>query len=438
MKKNSNKKTGLFPVQGKKTNEFVEFKEFKLDNGLNVVLSEDHSIPSVALNVCYHVGSKDEELNKTGYAHLFEHLMFEGSPNIPKGEYELLTNRAGGENNAYTTEDKTNYYLLLPANQLELGFWLESDRMSGCVVNKESLQTQKKVVIEEKRQNFDNRPYGSVSLEFAPRLFPGSSYGWDTIGKIGDIEKAKLDDVKLFFDKYYVPNNAVISLTGSFKTDEVIKHIEKYFGNIKPGNMINRNKKVPKHHGEIKETVFDKIHCPGIFIGYRIPPENSREFFAFEILAEILSGGDSSRLHKKLVYDEQIASETGCWVDAKEFAGVLYLYAVLLPGSKVTAAEDVLNDIIESACNRSVEERELQKAKNRKETKSCFRKQFILTKADMLAHYKTFYDDPGLINTNIKNFLSVTKDEVQIFSQKYLCSQNRVELIYLPDPRSAL
>jgi zinc protease len=433
VKESRNKKAESPPPQGKSTNEFVEFKEFKLDNGLSIVLSEDHSIPSVALNVCYHVGSKDEELNKTGYAHLFEHLMFEGSPNIPKGEYELLTNRAGGENNAYTTEDKTNYFLLLPANQLELGFWLESDRMSGCVVTKESLQTQKKVVIEEKKQNFDNRPYGSVSLEFAPRLFPDSSYGWDTIGNIDDIKKAKLNDVKSFFNKYYVPNNAIISIAGSFKTDETVKLMEKYFGNIKSGKTINRNRKVPLYSGEIKDEVFDKIQCPGIFTGYRIPPENSKEFFVFEILAEILSGGDSSRLHKKLVYEKQIASEIGCWVDAKEFAGVLYLYAVLLPGAEVSAAEEVINNIIESINTVGIEDWELQKAKNRKETKSYFRKQFILTKADILAHYKTFYDDPGLINTNIKNYLSVTKEEVQKFSQKYLCTQNRVELIYLPE-----
>jgi zinc protease len=434
VKKQRNKNNELSIIQGKgKTFEPLEFKEFKLDNGLNVVLSEDNTIPSVALNICYHVGSKDEELNKTGYAHLFEHLMFDGSPNIPKGEYEKLTNKAGGENNAYTTEDKTNYYLLLPSNQLELGFWLESDRMSGCIVNKESLNTQKKVVIEEKKLNFDNRPYGTVSLEFAPKLFSGSGYGWDTIGNASDIRKATLEDIMSFFGKYYVPNNAVISLAGSFKTEEAVKMIEKYFGNIKPGSAINRNKKVPIHSGEIRETLYDKIQCTGIFIGYRIPPENSKEFFVFEILAEILSGGDSSRLHKNLVYENQIASEAGCWVDAKEFAGVLYLYAILLPGAGVSAAEEEIDNIINSINTEGIKEWELQKAKNRKETKSHYRKQFILTKADMLAHYKTFYNDPGLINTNIENYLSINKEEVQRFSKKFLCAENRVELIYQPE-----
>jgi len=419
--------------KGNKKNS-IHFEEYSLSNGLNVVLSEDHTIPSVAINLCYHVGSKDEEPGRTGFAHLFEHLMYEGSVNLPKGQYEFFTASAGGENNAYTTEDKTNYYLLLPSNQIELGLWLESDRMLGCAVNETSLETQKKVIIEEKKQNFDNRPYGSVSLEFAPRLFPGTGYGWDTIGNINDIREAKLDDVNAFFRRYYTPNNSVLSITGSFDTPEAFKLIEKYFGEIKPGENIIRNKfDVNNSHIELKEKITDKIQFPGIFLGYRIPRENSREYYAFDLLTEILAGGDSSRLYKNLVYDKQLASEVGCWADGKEFAGVMHLYVILLPGAEISAAEEELNVIFDNICTKGIETRELQKAKNRIETKSYFRKQYILAKADLFAHYKTFYNNPGLINTVQNNYLSVTEDDILNFSKKFLRKENRVELLYCPE-----
>jgi len=425
----------LIPVKEvNRENGKVNFEEFTLKNGLSVVLSEDHSIPSAAINLCYHVGSKDEEAGKTGFAHLFEHLMFEGSPNLPKGGYEALTTSAGGENNAYTTEDKTNYYLLLPSHQLELGLWLESDRMLDCAVNEISLETQKKVVIEEKKQNFDNRPYGSVSIEFAPRLFPGSGYAWDTIGYADDIKNAKLEDVKSFFGKYYTPNNAVLSVTGSFNHEEAVKLIEKYFSGIKPGENIRRKKiEISNSFSEIKEKIKDKIQFPGIFSAYRIPRENSKEYYAFDLLTEILAGGDSSRLYKNLVYDKQLAAEVGCWVDGKELAGVLHFYVILLPGAGISETEKEINRIFENIRSNGVEEWELQKAKNRIETKTCFRKQYILSKADLLAHYKTFYNDPGLINTNHNNYLSVTKEDILEYSGTYLENDNRVELLYIPD-----
>ena len=421
-------------LQKHKENGILRFEEYTLGNGLNIVLSEDQTIPSVAINLCYHVGSKDEEPGKTGFAHLFEHLMFEGSANLLKGQYEYLTASAGGENNAYTTEDKTNYYLLLPSNQLELGLWLESDRMLDCIVNETSLNTQKKVVIEEKKQNFDNRPYGSVSIEFAPRLFPGTGYGWDTIGNIEDIKEAKLDDVKAFFRKYYTPNNSVLSITGDFNPSEAIKLTEKYFNEIKPGETIVRNRlEIKNSIAELKEKIIDKIQFPGIFLGYRIPRENSKEFYAFDLLTEILAGGDSSRLYKNLVYDKQITSEIGCWVDGKEFAGVMHLYVILLPGAEIAAAEEELNRIFDDICTHGIEKRELQKAKNRIETKSHFRKQYILSKADLLAHYKTFYNNPGLINTNHNKYLSVTEEEILEYSKKFLKKENRVELLYYPE-----
>jgi predicted Zn-dependent peptidase len=422
------------PINGLKTKtDNIEFTKFELSNGLKVILSEDYSIPSVALNICFHAGSKDEEPGKTGFAHLFEHLMYEGSAHIPNGEYERLTTFAGGENNAYTTEDKTNYFLLLPSNQLELGLWLESDRMIECAVNKHSLDTQKKVVIEEKKQNFDNRPYGSVSLEFAPRLFPGSGYGWDTIGNIDDIRNASLEDVKDFFKKFYIPNNAVLSLIGNFDSGEASDMIRHYFSEIEPGHAIERkNNGYQSPHKEIHDNIPDNIQFPGIFGAYRIPPENSKEFFAFELLSEILSSGDSSRFYKELVYEKQLVSEIGCWTDCKEFAGVLNIYAILLPGNSINKTENAIKKIIESVCKNGVNENELQKAKNRIETKNFFKRQYILTKADMLAHYETFYGNPELINTIISNYSTITAEDILDCSRKYLLPENNVTLIYLP------
>jgi predicted Zn-dependent peptidase len=411
----------------------IPFTEYELTNGLRVVLSEDPSIPSLAINLCYHVGSKDEESDKRGYAHLFEHLMFEGSKNLAPGEYDRLAQMAGCENNAYTTEDKTNYYLLAPANQLEFGLWLESDRMLGFTVSEESLELQKGVVIEEKKQVFDNRPYGSVNLEFPPRLFRKSGYGWDTIGDTGDIEKASIRDISSFYEKYYVPNNAVLTITGDIKADKTINLIEKYFGGIPKGlNGFRKKFEEEKLPNEVRDNIFDEIQLPGIFIAYKIPKENSKEYFEFDILSDIFSTGESSRFYNELVYKKQMVSETGCWVEGKEFTGIFYIYAILMPGIK---PEDVLNEIdriVNEVKEGKLTSRELEKVKNRIETRHAYRTQTILAKADMLSHYKMFYNDPGLVNTNIDNYMPVSLSDIQNTTVNYLYNANRVVLNYLP------
>jgi predicted Zn-dependent peptidase len=411
----------------------IKFEEFELKNGLKVILSRDDSIPSVAINLCYHVGSKNEEPGKRGYAHLFEHLMFEGSKHVPPGEYDKIVTAAGGDNNAYTTEDKTNYYLLLPAHQLELGLWLESDRMLQFAVSRESLETQKSVVIEEKKQNYDNRPYGTVGQEFAPKLFNKSGYSWDTIGDIKDIEKASLDDVRSFFDRYYVPNNTVLSIVGSIDTVNAKSQVRKYFGDISSGNngteyVFDEN----ELEKEIRASVYDRVQFPGIFIGYRIPRENTRQQLAFELLSEILAGGDSSRLYNKLVYKDLLASEIGCWTDPKEFAGVFYLYAILMPGKNIGVLEKSIDSILEEISSGNISESELEKAKNKIETKQYFRKQFIVSKADLLAHYKTFYNDAGLINSYTEKYREITGVDLVESASAYLKKENRVVLHYLP------
>ncbi len=411
----------------------ILFQDYELSNGLKVVLSKDSAIPSVAINLCYHVGSKDEDPDKRGYAHLFEHLMFEGSKNIAPGEYDRLALKAGCENNAYTTEDKTNYYLLAPSNQLEFGLWLESDRMLEFSVSEESLEIQKGVVIEEKKQNFDNRPYGTMSLEFPPRLFKTSGYRWDTIGDTDDIKKASINDVKQFYEKFYVPNNAVLSIVGDIDIEKTINLIEKYFGTIPSGSNGHRNTfhEEPLRE-ETKADIYDEIHLPGVFLAYRVPKEDSKEFFEFDILSDILSTGESSRFYKELVYKKQLASDIGCWVDAKEYASIFYVYAILMPGQK---PEDIYNEIdriITDVKSGDITEKELQKVKNRIETRHAFRIQTNLAKADMLAHYKTFFNNAELINTNIENYRNITVDDITKSAAKYLNNTNRVRLTYLP------
>ena len=411
----------------------IEFSKHILANGLRVILCKDDNIPSVAINLCYHVGSKNEDTDKRGYAHLFEHLMFEGSQNMEPGEYDSLSLMAGCENNAYTTEDKTNYYILAPANQLEFGLWIESDRMLEFSVTEESLEVQKGVVIEEKKQVFDNRPYGSVSLEFPPLLYPNSCYGWDTIGDVGDIKRATIKDLKEFYEKYYVPGNAVLTIAGDIDEDKTLRLAEKYFGSIPPGTNGHkaRFKDVPLA-GEIKKDIFDEVQLPGIFGAYKLPKEHSKEFYIFDILTDILSTGDSSRLYNELVYNKQLVSDVGCWVEGRELSGILYYYAILMPGVKIETVSAEIDRIFDEVKEGKITERELQKIKNRVETRDTFRQQTNLTKADMLSHYEIFYGDAGLINTNIDNYMSVTLADLKEAAIKYIDNSRRVVLNYLP------
>lgn len=413
----------------------VHFSEFELDNGLKVILSKDSSIPSVVINLCYHVGSKDEEPDKTGYAHLFEHLMFEGSKNVPPGDYDRLSLLAGGENNAYTNEDKTNYYIVLPSNQLEFGLWLESDRMLEFAVSEEALETQKGVVIEEKKQMFDNRPYGSVSLEFAPKLFPISNYRWDTIGEDEHIENASLSDIRDFYNKFYVPNNVVLSIVGDIDIEDTKNLVNEYFGSIPRGTQLHKQefRELPLT-GETRKVIHDNIQLPGLFMGYRIPEETSKEFYTMDILSDILSTGDSSRFYNELVYEKQIASEIGCYVDGKEFSGVFYIYAILMPGRTIEELETEIDKIFDDVKAGKLLQNELQKIKNRIESRNAYRLQTILAKAELLTHYKIFYKDANLINTNIHNYMNINLEDIKNSTVKFLNKDNRVVLHYLPKP----
>ncbi|MDP4237821.1 MAG: pitrilysin family protein, partial [Bacteroidota bacterium] len=299
----------------------IPYSEYDLPNGLHVILQEDHKAPIVCLNIAYHVGSKNETPDRAGFAHLFEHLLFEGSQNVKRGEFDTYITQAGGYDNAYTTEDKTNYYEVLPAHQIGLGMWLESDRMLGFTLGDESLRTQKDVVKEEKRERYDNAPYGTLSermMKLAYKTFP---YKWTVIGDMQTIEAATLNDVKDFYKTFYSPANAVLVLSGDFQRADAEKMIEKFFGSIpNDGHTLARpifNE--AEQEGERREIVDNEaVPLPAVFYTYPMPPEGTDDAIALDLLTDILSTGRSSRLYQKLIYADQVASDVSSYVDLRE------------------------------------------------------------------------------------------------------------------------
>ncbi|MCC6864700.1 MAG: insulinase family protein [Ignavibacteria bacterium] len=412
----------------------IEYTEHEIPNGLRIILSPNNSVPSIAINVSYHVGSKNEKINNKGYAHLFEHLMFEGSKNHAPGEYDRLALQRGCENNAYTTEDKTNYYLLVPENQLEFGLWLESDRMLEFSTTQESLEIQKGVVIEEKKQLFDNRPCGSASFEMAPLLFKNNGYAWDVIGKAKDIKNATLEDLRSFYNNYYTPNNAVLTLAGDFETEKAVELIYRYFGEIPSGNSEVKNHVFNDEPliGETIKTIYDDIHLPEIFGAYKIPKENSNEMFAFDLLTDILSAGESSRLYRELVYKKQIVTEVSCWAEGRECAGILHFYAVLMPGVETEEVQFEIDRVINEIYTDGITEKEFTKVKNRTETRHIYKMQTNLSKADMFSHYKLLYNDPSMVNKIIERYNKVTIEDIMKAANEYINGKGRVILNYLP------
>lgn len=411
----------------------IEYVEHKLDNGLSVVMSRNSNIPSVAVNTTYHVGSKDEEPGMTGLAHLFEHLMFEGSPNVPKGKFDEILNNNGGDSNAYTTWDTTSYFVCLPSSHLEIAFWLDSDRIAGFGITEEALEVQKDVVMEEKLMYVDNSPYGSVEEESAKRLFNTSGYRWPIIGDMDELEKATLDDLRIFHKKFYTPSNAVLSVVGDIEYDETLQLIERYYGSISPGQTFERVK-----HDEVETTseqtadIRDNIHLEGKFIFYRIPESGSKEYYALNMLSGILSEGESSRLVKELEYELELVNDIDTAVYGLENAGVFAISSLVLKGKKSDEVQSRIDLAIEDIKNGNVSDYELEKIKNRVETYFSSGRQSIIGLSDKFSFLKTFYNDCGRINAEVMNYLCITKDDIVTSANKYLNRNQRVVLNYLP------
>lgn len=416
----------------------IQFEKYTLPNGLKVILHEDHSAPVVAVTALYHVGSKNEDTARTGFAHFFEHLLFEGSENIKRGEFDKYITNAGGALNANTSQDRTFYFELLPSNQVDLGLWLESERMMHAKIEQIGVNTQREVVKEEKRQRMDNRPYGSFLNEVLKRAFKVHPYQWSPIGSMDHLNAAKLDEFINFYKTFYVPNNCVLSIAGDFNKADLKNKIEAYFGPIKKGaNAIPRPTiKEPALGGEVRDVIQDNIQLPGVFQAYRAPKQGGDEYYAFNVLSTILSGGESSRMNKTLVDKKQqaVAAQSAPFFNEDE--GLFITLAIANMGVKIEALELSMDSIINDLKTGLVGEREFQKVKNQITTQIVTSNGTMAGIAESLANNEVYFGDANLINTELEKYNKVTRQDVLNVAKKYLNKDNRVVLYYVPKEKA--
>ncbi len=414
----------------------VAFSRYQLPNGLKVILHEDHSTPIVAVSVMYHVGSKDEDPNRTGFAHFFEHLLFEGSENIDRGEFDKYIQEAGGVNNANTSQDRTYYYEILPSNQLELGLWLESERMLHAKVENEGIETQREVVKEEKRQRYDNQPYGTILVEMMKRMYRDHPYRWTPIGSMEDLDAASESDYVNFYRNFYVPNNAILSIAGDLDIEKTKKLIEKYFGTIPRGTSEIRRSSVqePPLTVEIRDTVFDNVQLPAVIQGYHIPELGSPDFYAVQMLGTLLSQGQSSRLYRALVDEQQKALFVGNFNLPLEDPGVSLMFGITNMGVDPSALEAAMDAEVARVRKELISEAEFQKLRNQIESNIVSGNSTVAGIAESLADYEMFYGDANLINTEIERYLKVSREDIREAARKYFNPERRVVLYYLPKP----
>jgi len=412
----------------------LQFVKYTLPNGLKVILHQDNAAPVVAVTALYHVGSKNEDTSRTGFAHFFEHLLFEGSDNIKRGEYDKYVTNAGGALNANTTTDRTFYYELLPSNQLKLGLWLESERMMHAKILQEGVNTQREVVKEEKRQRYDNQPYGTIIPEIMKRSFKLHPYKWTPIGSMEHLNKATLDEFIAFYKTYYVPNNCVLSIAGDINIDSTKKMIAEYFTDVPTGTkpMYRPNITEPALGGEIRDTVRDNIQLPMVIQAYRAPKQGSPEYYAFHLLSTLLSGGSSSRLHKELVDKEELALQVGAMPYFLEDQGLFINFGLPNRGVKPETLEKAVDSIVFSLKTNLISEHEYQKIQNQIESEFVTKNGSMAGIAESLANYEVYFGDADLINTEILKYKNVTRQDLMNVAAKYFNKDNRVVLYYLP------
>ncbi len=390
----------------------VDFNRFTLANGLRVLVHEDDTTPMAVLNILYDVGARDEEEGRTGFAHLFEHLMFGGSVNIPV--YDEPLQRVGGENNAFTSNDITNYYITLPATNIETAFWLESDRMLSLAFSEKSLETQRNVVCEEFKQRYLNQPYGDVWLKLRPLAYTTHPYRWATIGQdLAQIENAKMEDVKAFFHKHYNPLNAILVVGGNVKTEEIKELAEKWFGPIPSGTPYKRNLPAePKQTEARSETVHAAVPLNALYMAFKMPARRDPEYQVFDLLSDVLSQGNSARLYQRLLKDQQLFSDIHAYITSSLDEGLFIVEGKLSEGISMEDAEKaVWKELLEIA-SQPVTVDELTKVKNKSESIMVFAEMSLLDKAMNLAYYELLGDAAGL-NTEIDKYLAVEAAAIQ-------------------------
>ncbi|MFD0963751.1 M16 family metallopeptidase [Pseudofulvibacter geojedonensis] len=412
----------------------VTFEEYDLDNGLHVILHQDNSAPVVTTSVMYHVGAKDENPERTGFAHFFEHLLFEGTQNIGKGKWFEIVTSNGGSNNANTTDDRTYYYEVFPSNSLELGLWMESERMLHPVIDQTGVDTQNEVVKEEKRLRVDNQPYGNFLAEIKKLLFTKHPYRWATIGSMEHLDAATLEEFQAFNKKYYVPNNAVLVVAGDLDVAKTKKMIQNYFGSIPKGADVPRiSIKEEPITKEIKGVYHDpNIQIPGIVAAYRTPSMKTREAYALNMVSTVLSDGKSSRLYKKLVDEKKMAFQVGAFNVSQEDYGMYLTFGLPLGDTKL---EDLVKEIDEEVVKIQTElitEREYEKLQNKYENQFVNANSGVEGIANSLARYYMLFGDTNLINNEIDIYRSITREEIREVAKKYLNPNQRVQLEYLP------
>jgi predicted Zn-dependent peptidase len=390
----------------------VHFNRFTLDNGLRVIVHEDSTTPMAVVNVMYDVGARDEDPAQTGFAHLFEHLMFGGSINIP--EYDEPLQMAGGENNAYTTNDLTNYYIELPAENLETAFWLESDRMLSLAFSEKSLDVQRKVVCEEFKEHYLNKPYGDVWLKMRELTYQVHPYKWMTIGKeLSHIENAQLQDVKNFFFKHYRPVNAILVVAGNVTTEQVRTLAEKWFGPIEAGEKYTRQlPKEPEQTADRKLEVHADVPLDALYKCWHIYDRIDRRYYIADLITEVLGGGQSSRLYQSLVKEQKLFSNIECYHHGTVDPGLLTIEGKLVKGVKMEDAEAAINRELEKLKTDGVSEAELQKGKNKTESVIAFEDMTIMNRANSLAFYELL-GDANLMNTELERYYRVTVQDIQ-------------------------
>lgn len=407
----------------------IHFQRFTLHNGLKVLVLEDHTAPMAVLNVLYDVGAKDEHPEQTGFAHLFEHLMFGGSINIPS--YDEPLQKVGGENNAFTNNDITNYYIQVPSINIETAFWLESDRMLSLAFSEKSLETQRSVVIEEFKQRYLNQPYGDVWLKLRPLAYTEHPYKWATIGKeISHIENAQMDDVKAFFNKHYTPSNAILVVAGNVHLEQAKELANKWFGSIPPGEKYHRNLPVePKQTEErVLHTEAD-VPNDAIYKAFHIHDRKSKNYYIADIISDILSRGESSRLYQELVKNRKVFSEVNAYITGDIEAGLFILEGKPAKGISLTQADEALWEVIEDLKHKDIDERELQKIVNKLESSTVFGEMNLLNKAMNTAYFELL-GDAALMNVEMDKYRAVHANDIKNYSNEIFIKSNCSTLFY--------
>ncbi|WP_304517214.1 M16 family metallopeptidase [Cecembia rubra] len=430
---------GLFLAISVSAQNKIEFREFTLDNGLHVIMHQDNSTPIVAVSVLYHVGSKNERPDRTGFAHFFEHLLFEGTENIPRGEYMNKIQAIGGTLNAFTSNDITYYYEIVPSNQLETALYMESERMLHPKIDQVGVDTQREVIKEEKRQSYDNRPYGTILLETMKRSYSKHPYMWPVIGSMEHLDAAQLQEFMDFHKSYYVPNNATLTIAGDIDYDQAEKWARAYFEEIPkgPSDFYRPNISEPKKSAEIRDIVYDNIQIPAIIQAYNLPPKTHSDSYAMSMLSTYLTGGNSSLMTKELVDRQQKALGVAAIPLDLEDGGIFLMYGIANMGVEPKDLESEMDVLLKRVQQEGISERDFQKLQNIIENNLVSKNSSMAGIAQNLSQAKVFYGDTNYINQELGYYRKVTREDLQRVANEYLNLDGRVVLYYLPKSAQA-